>query len=397
MAKLNPTVLTDLGIVSSLGLGKNQTWQNLFAQPDSLLSRSDDFLVEQSVVVGAVTAELPDISGWPKVYQTRCNQMALAALMEIKASVDKAVAKYGADRVGVIVGTSTSGTQETEKAFLHREACGHFDQNYHYEMQEMGAVAKFIAKAAGLKGMAFSISTACSSGAKAMVSAANMVKSGLLDAVICGGADSLCELTIHGFHALESLSFDICNPFSANRTGINIGEGAALFLLERGNSGVCLAGYGESSDAHHMSAPHPQGEGALSAMRQALLMAQLTPQTLDYINLHGTATPKNDEMEAFAIVQLGAKDVPASSTKALTGHTLAGAGAIEAGICYLVMSELNINQRLPPHRYDGQYDEQIAPITLVDDNHCAPVRACLSNSFAFGGSNVSLVITRCDE
>lgn len=397
MAKLNNIRLSDLGLVSSLGHNKQQTWQSLFKPADQVMSQSAQYIDGQNIALGAVNTPLPDMSGFDSVYHSRCNGLALMAYRQIEGKVKQAIEKYGPSRVGVIIGTSTSGTYEAELAFARPTPLTQQQGNYHYQTQEMGAVARFIATVAKVQGPAFCISTACSSGAKALVSAYNMVQSGMLDAVICGGADSLCKLTVNGFHALESLSFEISNPFSVNRKGINIGEGAALFLLERGVEGIALLGVGESSDAHHMSAPHPQGDGALQSMTKALNMAGIEAKDLDYINLHGTATEKNDQMEAKAICRLGAAEVPASSTKPFTGHTLAGAGAIEAGICYLAMSEFNTTAQLPPHCYDGQYDPNIENINLCQSNLSKAVNYCLSNSFAFGGSNVSLVLARCHE
>jgi 3-oxoacyl-[acyl-carrier-protein] synthase-1 len=397
MAKLNNIRLSDLGIVSSLGQNKQETWQSLFKPADQVMSQSDQYLNGHNVALGLVNAPLPDMSEFDAIFNSRCNGLALLAYRQIEGSVKQAIAKYGPSRVGVIIGTSTSGTYETELAFARQVPLEQQKDQYHYKTQEMGAVANFIAVAAEVEGPAFCISTACSSGAKALVSAYNMVQSGMLDAVICGGADSLCKLTVNGFHALESLSFEISNPFSVNRKGINIGEGAALFLLERGDEGIALLGVGESSDAHHMSAPHPEGDGALASMTKALNMADIAAQDLDYINLHGTATEKNDQMEAKAISRLGAAKIPASSTKPFTGHTLAGAGAIEAGICYLAMSEFNANGQIPPHSYDGQYDPNIEQINLCQPNSNKAINYCLSNSFAFGGSNVSLVLARCHE
>jgi 3-oxoacyl-[acyl-carrier-protein] synthase-1 len=405
MDPVNNIILTDLGIISALGHGTEQTWQNLFGSPHECMSSQSGWIDDATITVGAVTETLPDTSDWVDTDKSRCNQLAFMAYQQIKPSIDAAIKKYGSDRVGVILGTSTSGTLEAELAFKRQKQNGQLPKDYDYCKQEMGAPATYVAKLAGVDGLTMSVSTACSSGAKALISAANMLESGMLDAVIAGGVDSLCRLTLNGFHALESLSFDLTNPFSANRNGINIGEGAALFIMEKGNSGIItkkedhyiiLAGFGESSDAHHMSAPHPEGDGALSSMQQALKTAGLDITEIDYINLHGTATPKNDLMEGIAVARLGGQNVPCSSTKPFTGHTLAGAGAIEAGICYLAMSQLNTDNQLPPHHFDGVYDEQIAPLSLTAKNNRTdtPIKACLSNSFAFGGSNVSLVLAR---
>jgi len=213
--------------------------------------------------------------------------------------------------------------------------------------------------------------------------------------VVAGGADSMCRFTVAGFSALESVSAQRCNPFSRNRSGINIGEGAALFLLTREPGPVSLAGWGESSDAHHMSAPDPQARGAIDALQQALQRAGWAPQDVDYVNLHGTATPHNDAMESVAIAQVLGSAVPASSTKPLTGHTLGASGGIEAALCWLLLAD-NEQARLPPHWWDGQADEGLPPLALVapGDRLPQPPRRVLSSSFAFGGSNAVLALAR---
>lgn len=406
MDALNNIILSDLGIVSALGTGKQATWQNLFADPRDIMSVETGWIDDLAITVGKVKDPLPNMSDWAAKDQSRCNQFVHMAYQQIKPQVDAAIEQYGADRVGVILGTSTSGTAEAESAFDHRNKIGQLPDNYHYEKQEMGAPATYLAKLAGLNSVVLSISTACSSGAKALLSGSNMIKSGLLDAVIVGGVDSLCHLTLNGFNALESLSPDLCQPFSPNRKGINIGEGAALFLMnkalmKKGTEGITLAGFGESSDAHHMSAPHPEGDGAFTAMQNALNHAGSDMSDIDYINLHGTATPLNDKMESAALTRLGGQDIPCSSTKPFTGHTLAGAGAIEAAICYLAMSPINNNNQLPPHHNDGQIDRELPPLNLTTGNkepdNPKPIRRCLSNSFAFGGSNVCLLLAKIKD
>jgi 3-oxoacyl-[acyl-carrier-protein] synthase-1 len=214
----------------------------------------------------------------------------------------------------------------------------------------------------------------------------------MCDAVICGGVDSLCRLTVNGFSALDSVSDETCQPFSRNRQGINIGEGACLFVMSHNPSGVQLSGVGETSDAHHISAPHPQGTGAIAAMQQALGDAQLTPEQVGYINLHGTATVQNDRMESLAVNEVFGSQVPCSSTKPLTGHTLGAAGAIEAGFCWLTFFA---DGRVPPQWWDGQRDDDIAELHLatVDGQHGAAPQHILSNSFAFGGNNIALILS----
>jgi 3-oxoacyl-[acyl-carrier-protein] synthase-1 len=270
---------------------------------------------------------------------------------------------------------------------------GRWPESYDYAQQEMGNSAAFLAGELGTSGPSYCISTACSSGAKALASGARLLRAGLADAVVAGGVDALSRFTIAGFSALESVSAERCNPLSAHRKGINIGEGAALFLMSREAGPVRLAGWGESSDAHHMSAPEPTGRGALAAMTQALARAQAAADTIDYVNLHGTATPHNDAMESLAVAQLLGLEVAVSSTKPLTGHTLAAAGAIEAAVAWHTLVD-NPSGRLAPHWWDGVTDPQLPPLRIAQPGESLGHRPrhVLSNSFAFGGSNASLVL-----
>jgi len=251
--------------------------------------------------------------------------------------------------------------------------------------------AVFLARYLGLRGPAYTVSTACTSSAKAFASARGLLRHDLCDAVLVGGVDSLCRLTINGFTALESTTTALSNPMSRNRCGINIGEGAALFLLTRDEAAVELLGIGESSDAHHISAPHPAGSGAEAAMRAALADAGLPASAVDYLNLHATATPRNDEMESRAVARVFPQGVAASGTKPLTGHTLGAAGATELAFCWLALRD----GRLPPHLWDGVVDPELPRLDLIGgERHFARTRGrvCMSNSFAFGGSNASLLI-----
>ncbi|MDB5772035.1 MAG: 3-oxoacyl-[acyl-carrier-protein] synthase, FabV inferred for pathway, partial [Burkholderia sp.] len=245
-------------------------------------------------------------------------------------------------------------------------------------------------------GPAYVHSTACASSGKALASAARLINMGVCDAVITGGVDSLCAFTVAGFASLESVSVERCNPLSANRNGINIGEGAALFLISREPAAVSLLGWGESSDGHHMSAPDPSGKGATMAIERALTHAGIAATEIDYVNLHGTATVQNDAMESRVIHALFGDAVPVSSTKPLTGHALGAAGAIEAGLCWLAMQDWNTEGELPPHLWDGIVDPAL-PFLRVAQAGCSigrPLRHALSNSFAFGGANVALVFGR---
>ncbi|SBV37239.1 3-oxoacyl-(ACP) synthase [uncultured Stenotrophomonas sp.] len=391
-----PVHLNQLGIVCALGCGPEAVAESLFAADAPRgVAMSAAYTPGRELALGAVQDDLADLSAYPPPLRSRNNALLLTAFAQIREAAAAAIARFGAERVAVVVGTSTSGIGETETAMPRLRAAGDWPPGFHYAQQEIGAPSRFVALASGARGPASTISTACSSSAKALASAARLLHAGVADAVIVGGADSLCAFTIGGFSALESVSAMRCNPFSRNRNGINIGEGAALFLVTREPGPVRLAGWGETSDAHHMSAPDPQGRGAIDAMQQALQRAGWQPEQVDYVNLHGTATGHNDAMESRAVAAVLGAQVPASSTKPLTGHTLGASGAIEAALCWLALND-NPRQRLPPHWWDGQPDPELAALALVWPGAQAPrpLRRVLSNSFAFGGSNASLALAR---
>lgn len=391
-----PVHLNQLGIVCALGCGPGAVAEALFAaDAPHGVAMSAAYTPGRELALGAVQGDLADLSACPSPLRSRNNALLLTAFAQIREATSAAIARFGAERVAVVVGTSTSGIGETEAAMPRLRAAGDWPPGFHYAQQEIGAPSRFVAQVSGARGPASTISTACSSSAKALASAARLLRAGIADAVIAGGADSLCAFTIGGFSALESVSAMRCNPFSRNRNGINIGEGAALFLVTREPGPVRLAGWGETSDAYHMSAPDPQGRGAIDAMQQALQRAGWQQEQVDYVNLHGTATGHNDAMESRAVAAVLGTQVPASSTKPLTGHTLGASGAIEAALCWLALND-NPQQRLPPHWWDGQPDPELAALALVRPGTRAPgpLRRVLSNSFAFGGSNASLALAR---
>ena len=390
-----PVFLNDMGIVCALGAGRAPVAAGLFADHPGGLSDCDDVLPGRTLALGRVQATLPDLSALPTALRGRNNALLDLALEQIAPAVQAAIERYGAGRVAVVIGTSTSGIGETEPALRAREESGRWPDSFAYGQQEMGSAAAFVRHRSGATGPAWTLSTACSSGAKAMASAARLLRAGIVEAVIAGGADSLCRFTVAGFNALESISATRCLPFSATRAGINIGEGAALFLLTREPGPVQLAGWGESSDAHHMSAPEPSGAGAIAAMREALERAGWASTDVDYINLHGTATRHNDAMESRAVHAVLGGQVAASSTKPLTGHALGASGAIEAALCWITLAD-NPAHRLPPHWWDGKPDPELPALALVAPGTVAagPLQRLLSSSFAFGGSNAVLALQR---
>ncbi|WP_394173842.1 beta-ketoacyl-ACP synthase [Thalassotalea litorea] len=391
--------LNDLGIICSLGNGKQQVTEALISPKNQeYLVCTDNFSIDDNqFYVGEVAFELPQLDSTENVQQSRNNQLALAAFQQIEASYKALSIHTDPKKVAVVIGTSTSGIKEGELAVEQYSKTKQFPDGFDYKVQEMNAPAEFLAQYIEAQGPAYSISTACSSSAKALASARALITSGTAEIVICGGVDTLSRLPINGFHALESTAANKCNPFSEQRDGINIGEAAALFVMSAQKSSILLAGTGESSDAYHISAPEPDGRGAIKAMEQALEEAGLGTDDIDYVNLHGTGTTKNDSMEANAIYHLFQDKVPCSSTKRLTGHTLGAAGALEAGLLFLLLGDGNQEDRLPENRSDFPIDKQIRGIRLSDGLPASKLCYALSNSFAFGGNNTSVILGKAGD
>ncbi|SDF16997.1 beta-ketoacyl-ACP synthase [Dyella sp. 333MFSha] len=386
------TYLNALGVTCSLGAGKAAVAEALFAGDKRGLRDIDGWAPGRTLPLGEVVDALPSMPRGMEAHDTRNNRLLLLAAQEIETELRDAIARYGADRIGVVIGTSTTGIEEATGHIATRGRNGAWPDAYRYSDQELGAPAAFLAEWLGIAGPAYGISTACTSGARALLSARRLLRLGLCDAVICGGADTLCRLATHGFHALEATDGQRCVPFSLSRRGINIGEAAALFLMTRDAAEVEFVGGGASSDAYHMSSPAPDGRGAAEAMHRALAAAGIEASAIDYVNLHGTATEHNDAMESHAIAATFARPVPCSSTKAMTGHTLGAAGALEAAFCWLALADAE--RRMPPHVWDGATDPALPPLhfTAVGDRSPAGKRHLMSNSFAFGGNNASLIL-----
>jgi len=384
--------LNALGVVCSLGAGKQAVAEAMFGAADHGLRDMGGWVPGQTLRVGHASAALPGLSADFSHRDTRNNRLLMLAAQEIEAELRAAVLRLGAERIGIVIGTSTTGIEEATGSIAAFGQTGTWPANYQYADQELGAPAAFLAEWLGIAGPAYGISTACTSGARALLSAARLLKTGLCDAVICGGADTLCRLATNGFHSLEAMAGARCQPFSRLRDGINIGEAAALFLMTRDPAPVTFLGGGASSDAYHMSSPDPDGRGASDAMARALSSAGLEPGMIDYVNLHGTATEHNDAMESRAVAATFGRPVLCSSTKALTGHTLGAAGALEAAFCWLSLTDPQ--RRLPPHVWDGEADPSLPPLAFTDgDSRLPPGRRYLmSNSFAFGGNNASLIL-----
>ncbi len=402
---MTPISITHYTLTSALGHGKGATRAALLQGRSGL--RANDFAdAPLPTFIGRVDG-VEDIALPQSLERFDCRNNRLAQLALEQDGFASAIAtareKYGAGRIAVILGTSTSGIQATEHAYRHRDpADGALPADFHFAgTQSMGSVADFVRHYLGLSGPAFVISTACSSSAKVFASAARLMQTGLCDAAVVGGVDSLCAMTLYGFNSLQLVSPEPCRPCDQERKGISIGEGAGFFLLERyplpnplplageganGAGSLALLGYGESSDAYHMSTPHPEGLGAALAMEQALAAARLQPGEIDYINMHGTSSRSNDAAEDQGMQRVFGTNTPCSSTKGATGHTLGAAGAVEAAISCICLE-------------NGFMPGSCTTRTLDPELGCAiqlqavsrPLRRVMSNSFGFGGNNCSLI------
>jgi len=390
--------LNQLGMICPLGNRRDEIKRRMLDLAQTGVVMTDTHSPGRALPLGQVDTALPlpPVNELPLRERSRNNQLALEALTEIRPAVDAAIERYGADRIGIVIGTSTSGIAESESALRQYTIRGVLPEQFHYGQQELGSPAAMLAAALGIGGPAYVHSSACASSAKALASATRLIRMGVCDAVLAGGVDSLCAFTVAGFKALESISETQCNPLSRNRNGINIGEGAALFLMSTEPATVALRGWGESSDGYHMSAPDPTGVGARLAMERALARAGIPAAQIDYVNLHGTGTLQNDAMESRVIYALLGGAVAVSSTKPFTGHALGAAGAIEAGLCWLAMQDDNPVGKLPPHLWDGMADPDLPALSVAEPGSSLgkPLRWALSNSFAFGGANATLVLGR---
>lgn len=399
MKHKQPIFLTALGIVNSLGIGKAEVWRKLLAGDRSGLKSSDTWLVDGGAIfVGQVKDGLPSVAPRLSVFASRNLAMLITAVEEIREDIENAISCYGAERVAVVMGSSTSGIAEGEAAVRFAQSHGGLPDGFDIRKQELGSASEALAQYFNLRGPALTISTACSSGAQALAAGRRLIRTGVADAVIAGGADSLCKLTVNGFQALSALSQDICNPFSRNRDGTTLAEGAAVFLMDSRESEIELMGTGSSSDAFSMTAPEPDGHGVEAAVRAALTDACVAASDIDYVQLHGTGTLQNDEMESKVITRVFGHDVPCSSSKGQIGHTLGAAGAMGAAICWMAASkQCNPDGLLPPHVWDGEGADELLNKNLVASDQSLPAsatRAFMSNAFGFGGNNAALIIGR---
>lgn len=385
----NKTYLNDLAIIHSFAKGKKEVLETLFQEDRSHFTYKKVGETDYPVAYCKMPAKM-------EKNQSRILYLLEQSCLELQESVQSVIKRYGPKRVSIILGSTDNGSEQSLLALKEFRETGKYPENYRLEQQEAHYPAEFVKNFFALEGLCASISTACTSSGSAMIMAREWLNAGMADAVICGGADIVSESVLKGFISLDAVDKQYSNPFSVNRKGINMGEGAALFLMTREASGgmnICLAGTGECSDAYHNTAPDPDGTGASRAMKEALNEAGLS--TVDYVNLHGTGTRLNDEMEAAATLRALPLRPYVSGTKTLTGHTLGAASAIELAFCWLILSSENKKGLLPVHWFDKEISAEMQDLNFVQKGDSLPaINSCMSNSYAFGGCNVSLILTK---
>jgi 3-oxoacyl-[acyl-carrier-protein] synthase I len=392
---MRPILLKNFTATSCIGQGLEQTFNSLVLQRSGLAHCNFE-TVHLDTHIGEVRGvDAEKLPADLRRFDCRNNRLAELALQQdgFIQAVQESASRWGRRRVGVFIGTSTAGILQTELAYRERDpVTGALPADFEYSATHNSfSAADYLRKRLQLEGPAMVVSCACASSAKVFGSARRMIEADLIDAAVVGGVDSLCLTTLYGFHALQLCSASPCRPFDIARDGISIGEAAAFALLERvagtlNGDAVLLLGIGESSDAYHMSAPHPEGHGARRAMQAALSAACLEPGAIDYINLHGTGTPSNDRSESQAVTSLFGPTIPCSSTKGATGHALGAAGALEA-----VISALALQNGLMPGGVQTVRVDPTLTAHYIRENRRAPVTRVLSNSFGFGGTNCSLI------
>lgn len=385
--------ITAYTTVNALGQGREVLLQALRGSSSGLRPSDFGHLLIDTYVGRVDGVEKRPITGELAPYDCRNNRLAQMALEcdDFLNQARQLCERYSPERIAVIIGTSTSGILQTEEAYRRRDEAGTLPADYDYQhTHDLYSAADYVSRALGVCGPSFVVSTACSSSAKVFADAARLIESGLCDAAVVGGVDSLCHTTLFGFNALELVSSKPCRPCDSERDGINIGEAAGFAIVERAVSdepGIRLLGYGESSDAYHMSSPRPDGAAAAEAMQMALQRAGLAAEEIDYINLHGTGTPSNDGAEANAVARIFPAHTPCSSTKGWTGHTLGAAGITE-----VIIACLCIEAGLIPGSLNTSKLDETLPIHVPLENSDAEIRNVLSNSFGFGGNNCCLIV-----
>ena len=369
--------ITAYEAICNIGLNIDEIFHRAIAGENNHFVLEKNLIKDYSFRLGKIDTELEQIED--PDFNTRCNRLILYVLKLLNPQITELFNKYSKEEISIIAASTNCGVEEYEKSGLKTHS-------------ELGNPAMFVKKHLGLNNTAITISTACSSGAKAFSIAKNYLEAGISKAVLVIGVDSLTKLPLYGFSSLEILSPEPTNPFSKNYTGINIGEACTIFVLEdTNNSGIKLLGTGESSDIFHSTTPDPEAKEVKNAILQALHNSGIKPEEVNYINLHGTGTLANDTMEAEAVNTIFGTHTPASSTKPLTGHCLGAAESIEAALCCHLLN--NFSGKLFPHIYDSEYNPSLKPINLIKtQNLYDKCNICISNSFGFGGTNAIIVL-----
>lgn len=388
--------LLDFGVINSISKSKEELYNNYFLNNSKELNlglkENNDY--NKKFSLGKIEKEFFDFE-LENPYNNKINKMALHACNQLKPIIDKAKNIYGKNRIGVIVGTCENGSDETKDFILNGSV---IEEKRILIMQSLNICCDFLQKYFDVKGISFTISTACTSSSNALISADELIKSGIIDAAIVGGADVVTDTVVYGFDSLDIVDYNKINSFSKNRKGINLGEGAAFFVLAKDNfintkDAIILKGYESNSDSHHITSPDTEAKSTSACIENALEKSNLKIEDIDYINLHGTGTILNDIMESNTINKVGASNIYCSSSKTAFGHTIGAAGSMELGVCYLTLSSINKEKILPRHFYDGEYDNNLKKINLVKERICAEkLNNCMSVSFGFGGSNTCLII-----
>lgn len=371
--------ITGYEALCNLGNSIDEIYKKAINGDSTCFDKLDGYIANDYIRVGLINSDLPNIDD--SNYNIRCNQLLLKSIESLQSNISELKQKCSEDRIGIVIATTNSGIEEYEssKKQLH---------------SELGNPAYFLQQQLGLKGFYSTVSTACSSGLKAFLIARDLIENNVVDAIIIGCVDSLAKIPIYGFHSLEVLSKEPSLPLSKNRSGMNIGEACAVFIVEKDSKqGINVMGIGESSDVYHSTTPDPEAKESTSAINQALTEARITPSEIDYINLHGTGTIANDIMETNAIYKVFSNKVPVSSTKPLTGHCLGAAAGIETALCCKLLD--NFKGELYPHIYDNEYDTSLPMVNIVRKNQkYSKCDICMCNSFGFGGANAIMVLGR---
>ena len=374
--------ITKYEAACNLGGCIEEIYQNALLGDFECFEENSACLTGKPARLGVISGDLPRIS--EQDYDLRCNRLLLKVCGLLENEINELIKKYGAENIAVVAATTNTGVEEFETSNNPKHA-------------QIGNPAGFLKKHFNLKNFHASVSTACSSGIKAFSAACEILENNVAQAVIVAGVDSIAKVAVYGFDSLEVLSPKPSIPFSKNREGINIGEAAAIFLLEKDVSkGIEISGIGETTDVYHSTTPDPKAVEAVRAIKTALNKSKIDPQEVDYINLHGTGSISNDLMEANAVYQVFEDKVYASSTKPLTGHCLGAAASLETALCCKLLEENNT--KVYPHIFDGVYDENLPKIRLAQKNcEVKQIKTCLSLSFGFGGTNAAIILRRCDE